>query len=95
MYGTPWHGDGGLASPMRFPIKKIFILKKAKQNYIKPISESLAVSRLLVRGFLPLWDAEKIDLSLKFLEELNQEIDVSELGFLPDPSIIDFIQKLT
>jgi hypothetical protein len=94
LYGTPWHGDGGMALPDSAPLVRLFILKQAAQNYAAPLAPVQAAAGLLARAFVPLWDPEKIAFSLAFLDELCQAVPCQELGFLPEPSAVDFVREL-
>jgi len=94
LYGTPWHGEGGMALPDSAPLRQVFILKQASQNYVKSLPPAQAASSLLTRSFIPLWDAGKMAFTLGFLDELCQSIPCLELGFLPDSSIVDFLRNL-
>jgi hypothetical protein len=94
LYGTPWHGDGGMVLPDSAPLKRVFVLNQATQNYSAPLSPVKAAGSLLARTFVPLWDADKINYSLKFLDELCQAVPCQELGFLPDASAVDFVLNL-
>lgn len=94
LYGTPWHGEGGMALPDSAPLKRVFILKQAAQNTTTPLQPIQAVSGLLTRAFIPLWDAEKMTNTLEFLDELCQAIPCQELGFLPDSSVVDIVRNL-
>ena len=94
LYGTPWHGEGGMALPDSAPVNRIFVLKQANRNSVAPLRPGKAASRLLARAFVPLWDREKIAFTLKLLDELCQAIPCQELGFLPDPSAVDFVRNL-
>jgi hypothetical protein len=95
LYGTPWHGVGGIALPDSAPLKRIFILQKADRNFTRRLQPIQATSNLLTRAFLPLWDAEKMEFTLKFLDELYQSVPCEELGFLPESSVVDFVRNLT
>ena len=94
MYGTPWHGEAGLASNQSAPIEQIFILKHASQNQVLPLSPADATARLLVRSFPTFWDPAGMDFTLSFLAELSQTIPCYELGFRPEPEVIDFVRSL-
>lgn len=94
MYGTPWHGEGGMVLPDSAPLHRVFILKQADQNTVSSLHPVDAAGRLLARTFVPLWDADKIDYSLKFLDELCQAVPCVELGFLPDSSAVEFVLNL-
>jgi hypothetical protein len=95
LYGTPWHGEGGMALPDAAPLKKIFVIKQAKENYAVPIDRSEASVELLTRAFLPLWDADMMDGTLGFLDDLCSLVPCHELGFLPDSSAVDFVRNLS
>jgi hypothetical protein len=95
LYGTPWHGDGGMALPDSAPLAKVFILKQATQNSYASLPPVQAAGDLLARLFVPLWDAEKIANTLRILDKLCQDIPCHELGFLPDSSIVDFVRNLS
>lgn len=94
LYGTPWHGQGGMALPDSAPLTRIFILKQAPENYATPLQPVEAAVRLLARAFIPLWDSDKIAFILQFLDELCQAVPCQELGFLPDSSAVDFVRNL-
>lgn len=93
-YGTPWSGEGSAALPDSAPLERVFILKQSDHNYVRPIQPAKAASELFVRGFLPLWDAEKITFTLEFLDDLCQSVPCAELGFLPEQGIVNFIRDL-
>jgi len=94
IYGTPWHGQGGMALPEEAPLKRIFVLKQARSNQAMPISPVRAASDLLVRSFSPFWSKEGMIFTLKFLAELCQQVPCAELGFVPDSSAVDFVCNL-
>lgn len=94
LYGTPWHGEGGMVLPDSAPLKHIFILKQAPVNSISALHPSQATAGLLARAFIPIWDAEKMAFILSFLENLVSNIPCLEFGFMPDPSAVDFVLGL-
>jgi hypothetical protein len=94
IYGTPWHGDTKVCSPEKFPLKKIFFLEHASENFVRDLKRTEAVSKLLVRSFPPFWDSKGLEFTLKFIEELTREVPCYDLGFLPDRSAIDFIHNI-
>lgn len=94
LYGTPWHGEGGMVLPDFAPLSRVFLLKQAPQNYLAPLPPSQAVGMMFARTFNPLWDADKVTFSLKFLEELSGTIPCQELGFLPDSSAVEYVRNI-
>jgi len=93
--GTPWHGDGQVSSPAWTPLNRIFIISHAADNQVRPLKPARAVSALVVRSFLPYWDAEGLAFALRLLDELCQAVPCQELGFVPDQSAVDFVQCLS
>lgn len=95
VYGTPWHGEGGIALAKDAPLRKIFILKHAPSNQAVRLSPEQAAAALLVRTFPPLWSMEGMAFTLQFLDELCQAVPCYELGFVPDQSAVEYVRCLT
>lgn len=91
IFGTPWHGEGGMALPLDAPLKGLFILRQAQKNEFKSIPPLDMVLKLMDRSFLPLWDKGKMDFTLAFFHQLLQAVPCREFGFLPNGSIADFV----
>ena len=94
IYGTPWHGRGGMAIAEDAPLKRIFILEHASANQFIPLSPSQAASALLARSLSPFWSSQGMGFTLQFLAELCQEVACVEFGFVPDRSAVDFVCNL-
>ena len=92
VYGTPWHGQGGIALAEDAPLKQVFILKHASSNQAVRLSPAQAVAALLVRTFAPLWSAPAMAFTLQFLDELCQNVPCYELGFVPDHSAVEYVR---
>jgi hypothetical protein len=95
VYGTPWHGQGGMALAEDAPLKVIFILKHASSNQAVRLPPAQAASTLLVRTFAPLWSAPAMAFTLQFLDELCQAVPCYELGFVPDQSAVEYVRCLS
>jgi len=94
MYGTPWHGDAKVCSPEKAPLERIFFLKHAKENTVKKIKPLEAASRLIVCSFPTFWDKKGMEFTLEFCAELAQKVPCYELGFVPDESVLDFVEEV-
>jgi hypothetical protein len=92
IYGTPWHGEGGFASPRGGGLKAIFFLRQGTENVVEPVKAVNAVSRLLTCSFPPYWDAEGMEFTLGFLEDAVASVPCHELSFVPDSRVIDFVR---
>jgi hypothetical protein len=95
LYSTPWHGAGQVSTPGVTLLGQIFILQHAPVNQVRRLAPAEAVALLLVRAYLPFWDAEGMAFTLEFLDELCHSLPVYELGFVPDASMVDFVRCLS
>ena len=95
VYGTPWHGQGGMALAEDAPLKKIFILTQTPSNQAVRLPPARAAAALLVRTFAPLWSAPAMAYTLQFLDELCQAVPCYELGFVPDHSAVEYVRCLS
>jgi hypothetical protein len=93
MYGTPWHGDAGLACPTRAPLTTIYFLGREQENGLMPIRRTAAAAGLFACSFPPFYSREGLDFILGFLGEVTKENPCYELRFLPTEEVIDFILK--
>lgn len=51
--GTPWHGDGGFASPASARLGAVFFLRHGKTTRLTPLGTAEAAARLFARSFPP------------------------------------------
>ena len=91
MYGTPWHGEGRLASRARAPLTRIYFLSHGMRNLLVPVKNAEAVGRLFTCGFPAFYSATALDFVLSFLEAVVQVVPCHELHFLPDQTVVEFL----
>ncbi|MFC2071552.1 hypothetical protein ACFLUU_02380 [Chloroflexota bacterium] len=94
IYGTPWHGNAEIASPLSAPLNRIFFLAHDHENRLTPVQRVDAASRLLVRSFPTFWDAEGMQYTLGLCERLSARVPCHELGFIPDKHVIGILRNL-
>jgi hypothetical protein len=92
MYGTPWHGDAGVASPGRAPLNAIFFLEQWPTNELAPIPTSRAAAELFARSFLPHYLEEGIHFTLDFLDQITRSVSCSILRFTPTPGAVEAVR---
>jgi hypothetical protein len=92
MYGTPWHGDAGVASPERAPLTSIFFLEQWPTNELTPIPTSRAAAELFARSFLPHYLEEGIHFTLDFLDQITRSVPCSILRFTPTPGAVEAVR---
>lgn len=88
-HGTPWHGDGGFASPGAAPLRGLFFLRHAPRNRAVRVSPSEAAARLFTRSFPPPWDADAIGRVLETCVRVASSVPAYELRFRPDAAAIE------
>jgi len=93
MYGTPWHGDAGLAEQASAPVHRIFLLVHGEQNEIVTLEPGRAAAELFTRTFVPYHIASGVTHTLQFLERLTAQIPVAVFRFKPDASAIEEIVR--
>jgi hypothetical protein len=91
MYGTPWHGEAGFASPGKVQLKQIFVLQHGERNEIIPLGQTEAAAELFARCFLPFYDPQALSYTLAYLEDLTRNIPCYKFQFLPDHTAVEKI----
>jgi hypothetical protein len=91
MYGTPWHGDAGIASPAAAPLSRIYLLEHSSKTELVSLSPGRAAAELFTRSFVPHHSQEGLQFTLRFLDKVTREIPCSVFRFLPDKSAVEAI----
>lgn len=92
MYGTPWHGDAGVAAQGRALLSSVFLLEQYPQNEIMPLAPSQAAAELFARAFVPHYLGDGIHFTLGFLKSLAQSIPCSTFRFTPTKNAVEAIR---
>jgi hypothetical protein len=92
MYGTPWHGDAGVASPARAPLNAIFLLEQALVNEVMPVPAAKGAAELFARSFVPHYLQSGIQFTLDFLDQLTRSVSCSVLRFTPTPGAVEAVR---
>jgi len=92
MYGTPWHGDAGVASPERAQLSAVFLLEQAPANDVTPLAPAKAAAELFARAFVPHYLQSGIQFSLGFLDQLTRSVPCSILRFTPTPGAVEAVR---
>lgn len=93
MYGTPWHGDAGIASPGCAPLSQLYLLQHGGKTELVPMTNGRAAAELMARSFVPPYSAEAIHFSMQFLERVACEIPCHLLRFTPDRSVVEAVYR--
>jgi hypothetical protein len=92
VYGTPWHGDALLASPLRGDLAGVFFLDQAPSNEVTRVSGPLAVAKLFSCSFLPFHGAAGVERTVIALERVVATTPCYRLGFTPDSAVIETLE---
>src|SRR5206468_11153971 len=93
MYGTPWHGEAGLSSPARAPLKGVYLLRHGPSNRLVPLRRSSTAARLVACSFPPFYHSSGLDFTLGFLDQLVEAVPCYELSFTPDERVIALVRR--
>ena len=93
VYGTPWPGEGEIASSQKAPLKKINFLFKDNENTLIPLGKKEALRKIVTQCFPALWDRESIGFAMEFCGALSEDIPSFRFGFVPDESAVEFIEN--
>ena len=83
-YGTPWCGKDGINVNKKVPLAGICFLEQGSENRIRRLESFEAVPKFLSQTISLFKNSAKLDLMLKHLEQLVQEIPVYELVNRPE-----------
>jgi len=92
MYGTPWHGDAGVASPDCAPLSAIFLLEQASEDELLPLPQGKAAAELFARAFVPHYVKSAIQYSLEFADQVTRTIPNSIFRFAPTLNAVEAIR---
>jgi hypothetical protein len=92
MYGTPWHGEAMLASPIRVPLGRIYFLEKGEKNELFSLKPPNSITRLFACSFPTFYNRNALNFTLSFLEELVKTVPAYELRFKPEKGVVGFIR---
>ena len=93
MYGTPWHGDAGIASAHSAPLTAIYLLEKGQSNERLSLPKGRAAAELFARSFVTHHSEEGIRSTLDFLDRVATQIPCSIFRFVPDETAVEAIRR--
>jgi hypothetical protein len=93
MYGTPWHGDAGIAEAERWPLDGIFVLAQAPRNSLRPLSRTEASAELYARSFVPHHSSDAVAFILEFFSRITSQVPCFEFSFVPDFSAVEVLLR--
>jgi hypothetical protein len=92
IYGTPWHENSDLCSPIGAPLKKIFFLSRGSQQLVEVLPPLEGVTRLLQTAFIPYYRPLEVVKILDRLDLLARRIPFFHLSYTLGADIFGMIQ---
>ncbi len=93
IFGTPWSGSSNENMDSRAPLKGIFFLQQAKENSLRLLTPSEALSYMLPRCFLPYGCEDLMDLALKNIEQILNKVPAYLFRCLPDYEAVEMVSN--
>jgi hypothetical protein len=93
MYGTPWHGDAGIASPESAPLSRLYLLEHSHHTELVALPPGRAAAELFTRSFVPHHSPTGLQFTLRFLDRVAREVPSAIFRFLPDKSAVEAIYR--
>jgi len=97
IYGSPWHGDfNDYLSSCRDSalLNKIFFIHHSRKNEVRKISFFEAWKLLYPVVFPTFWDKRGLNNIVSFCQDLVNNVETLDLGFVKNRNIIPYIRKL-
>lgn len=86
-YGTPWPGEGDIASAREVPLGGVFLLRKAARHGIREAPGARKVGDLLARSIIPYYLAQESERILSLVDTLASKVPIRELAFARAPGV--------
>jgi hypothetical protein len=93
MYGTPWHGDAGIAEADRASLDAIYVLAHGHRNEVRPLSRTTAAAELFARSFVPHHSTDAITFILEFFSKVTDCVPCSEFSFVPNYTAVEALLR--
>ena len=78
-YGTPWAGKEHLQENKNAPLGGICLIKRAKQNSIRKLNDSEALTAIIRQVYMP-EDTKSLDLTMKLIGDIIRLVPFYELS---------------
>jgi hypothetical protein len=93
MYGTPWHGDAGIAEAAQSPLDAIFVLQHGEANKLRPLGEAESTAELFARSFVPHHSPKGLSAVLKFFQAVASSVPCCGFSFVPDFTAVEAVWR--
>lgn len=91
VYGTPWSGSSFIHNNASAPLEAIIVLEQAQGNKIRRISGQEAILKLVPRVFLPYFDQNMMNITLRVFEQIISSVPIYSLQSRPDKEAMELV----
>ena len=88
VYNTPMYYKD---MPKSAPLSSVYLISHSPENKLNKLQGALAISKVMAFCIQNNYDKAFIQSRLNFFSQLCSQIPVSELGFVPNESVVSFI----
>lgn len=85
VYGLPWCGTSGIATPAAFPLGGVIFLRQWRENVVQELTEAEKVCALSMRMITPTWTAELLNKNLTQAEKIVRRCVAARLCCTKEP----------
>lgn len=81
IFGTPWHINPAMCSPLGVPLEKLYFLDRSMPDGVTQMEPDLGVTRILQIAFVPYYFTEHLPTILDRLSLLAKQIPFNSLSY--------------
>ncbi len=93
-YGSPWRGSSPYRVNKGVSLKAVVSLKRMPQRYIRPLSETEALTALMTSVYMPNWDIRLTEKVMDTVGEILPVPTMLEMSCYPDGSAVDMVSDM-
>ena len=91
IHPTPWFGEHPEVGGESVPLAALYLLRKGSEVAFEPIRSAHAAALVFAKSFPPLWDPERMGLTLEALGLICRQIPCGWLTVPPDPRAVTWV----
>lgn len=93
VYGLPWCGTSGIATPKAYPLGGVVFLRKWRENLVQELTESEKICLLSMRMITPTWTAELLNKNLVLSEQIIRRCMAVRLCCTREPEAAEVMRR--
>jgi hypothetical protein len=91
IFGTPWHLDPAVCSPLGAPLKGLFFLDRNKPYGLHPIPPVKAYERILQTAFIPYYREDALERIMDGISKLIDTVSMHSLSYKLGENLLEMI----